>query len=68
MEVMEEYNNNKINIIIPVDHIKVKEIKLELNELIKSEKELIKELFDEIKNIKNDIGNKTTNLEMKFLY
>ena len=42
--------NNKINIIIPVEHLKIKEIKFILTENIKTDKELIQDLFVEINN------------------
>ena len=42
--------NNKINIIIPVEHLKIKEIKFILTENIKTGKELIQDLFVEINN------------------
>ena len=46
--------NNKIDIIIPINHIKVKEIKFNLKEKVKTQSELIQELFEEIKVIKID--------------
>ena len=50
-------NDNKINIIIQVNHIKVKEITLILEEKIKTEKELINDLYTELKIVKNDNKN-----------
>ena len=54
IKIIEE--NNKIDIIIPIKHVKVKEIKFTLNEKIKikTQQELIQELFEEIKEIKID--------------
>ena len=51
-KIIEE--NNEIDIIIPINHIKVKEIKFNLKEKIKTQLELIQELFEEIKVIKKD--------------
>ena len=51
-KIIEE--NNEIDIIIPINHIKIKEIKFTLKEKIKTQMELIKELFEEIKEIKKD--------------
>ena len=45
---------NQIYIIIPIDHIKVKEIKFILNEKKRYEKDLNKGLFNEISNLKDD--------------
>ena len=50
--------NHEIKIIIPIEHIKIKEMIFELPEKIKKEKELIQELFVEIKNL-NENKNKT---------
>ena len=50
-------NDNKISIIIQVNHLKVKEITLILEEKIKTEKELIKELYTELKIVKSDNKN-----------
>jgi len=47
--------NNKINIIIPVEHLKIKEIKFILTENNKTDKELIQDLFVEINNWKMKI-------------
>ena len=47
---------NKINIIIPVEHIKIKEIKFILFEQKKTDKELIQELFIKIKNLNEEIN------------
>ena len=55
--------NNNINIIIPINNIKVKEIKFTLKEKIKTQQELIQKLFDEIKNIKNKTKEKFIELE-----
>ena len=46
--------NDKINIIIPVEHIKIKEIKFIIYAKVKTDKELIQELFIKIRNIEND--------------
>ena len=50
-------NNRNIIVLIPVEHIKVKEIKFILEEKIKTEKEQIKDLFEEIKKVKMDNVN-----------
>ena len=54
--------NNKINIIIPVEHLKIKEIKFILPEQNKTDKQLIQDLFVEIDNLKKD--NKNLNEEI----
>lgn len=45
---------NEIEIIIPVQHIKIKDIRFSLSEKEKSNDELIQYLFNELKNVKND--------------
>ena len=64
-QIILELNNNnkktiveedsKLNIIIPIINIKVKEIKFTLLEKKKTEKELIQDLFSEIKKLKTKI-------------
>ena len=46
--------DKKIIIKIPVEHLKVKEIELSLEEKKKKDKELMEDLFKEIKTLKND--------------
>ena len=60
---LEKKNNKRIiekekeiEIIIPVEHIKVKEIKFILLEKIKSNEELFQYIFNELKTLKNDIN------------
>ena len=48
---------NKINIIIPIEHIKAKEIIFILYTKLKTERELIKDLQNEINNIKEENQN-----------
>ena len=57
--------NKKIIIIIPVEHVKIKEIKFILPENNKTDKQLIKDLFIEINYLKND--NKNLNEEISEL-
>ena len=47
--------NKEIIIIIPVEHIKVKEIKFILAEILKTNQHLFQSLLNEIKNIKNEV-------------
>ena len=47
--------NKEIIIIIPVEHIKVKEIKFILAEILKTNQDLFQSLLNEIKNIKNEV-------------
>ena len=57
-KVLKENEKYKqIIITIPVEHIKIKEIAFILEEKIKTEKELIKDLYIEIKNIKSENNN-----------
>ena len=56
----------EIEIIIPVEYIKVKEIKFILLEKIKSNEELFQYIFNELKTLKNDINilkNENNNLK-----
>lgn len=46
--------NSQITIEIPVEHIKVKEMKFILYEKTKNEKEIIKELYNEYNDLKNE--------------
>ena len=47
-------DNKNITILIPVDHIKVKEIKFILEEEKGSKKEIIQDLYEESKKVKKD--------------
>ena len=49
--------NNQITIIIPVEHLKIKEIIFDLPEKIKTDKQLIQDLFSEIQNLKMENNN-----------
>ena len=55
--------NNKISIIININHIKIKYIKFTLFEKIKSDRNLIQDLLDEINNLKNNTEEKFIKLE-----
>ena len=48
-------NENEISIIIPVAHVKYKEINLNLNKKIKSDKEICQDLYELVHNLKNKI-------------
>ena len=50
-------NNKKIIFKIPVEHVKIKEITFTLEEKIKTEKELIKDLYQEIDKLKVENNN-----------
>ena len=56
--------DSHINIVIPIDNfLKVKEIKFTLPEKIKSEKELVAALFNELSYVKKDLYEKNKKLE-----
>ena len=52
-----------ISIIIPVEHIKVKEIEFNLFKKIKSDKDLLLELMNDFKKFKNDMSEKYNKIE-----
>ena len=55
---------SQINIIIPIDNfLKVKEIRFTLPEKVKTDKELIKNLLDELTNLKSEFYEKNKKLE-----
>ena len=72
-QIILEFNNknekriieedNKIDIIIPINNIKIKEIKFTLTEKIKSNKDLIQDLRKELYKVKNEYKDKFDKLE-----
>ena len=55
---LKDKDTNKIELIIPANIIKIKEIKFEMNESNKNEKERIEKLFSIISNLKKSNENK----------
>ena len=60
IKIIEE--DSKINIIIPIEIVKIKEIKLTLEKKIISDKELINNLINDYKNFKTEIEEKYNKL------
>ena len=53
--IIEENDPNTITAVIPIEHIKVKNIKLSLKGKSKTEKEQINDLYEELKNVKDNM-------------
>ena len=49
--------NNKIDLNIPTEHLKIKEIKISMNEIIMNNNEKIEQIFSLISNLKEEINN-----------
>ena len=61
-KIIEE--TNQINIIIPVEYIKIKEILIVINEITKNDSEKINELFSMISNMKQEIKELKEKIEI----